>query len=160
MKTCPENENPPRSCRQAARLHDAPRQRIAPNFQLPRAAINGMISVRPFSSCSLELPSTACPYSGTAIQSRPSLKEPAISCYTYGVNISPVPLLKAFGSRIINPPKKRCSLIQPYHEPPQKATHATIPEWADAKANSASLSPCSPRQRSKPKFHPMLEKTC
>ena len=47
-------------------LHDAPRQRIAPNFQLPRAAIDGMISVRPFSSCSLELPSTACPYSGTA----------------------------------------------------------------------------------------------
>ena len=47
-------------------LHDAPRQRIAPNSQLPRAAIDGMIVVRPFSSCSLELPSTACPYSGTA----------------------------------------------------------------------------------------------
>ena len=47
-------------------LHDAPRQRIAPNFQLPRAAIDGMISVRPFSPCSLELPSTACPHSGPA----------------------------------------------------------------------------------------------
>ena len=38
------------------------------------------------------------------IQSRPSCKEPAIDRYTYGVHISPVPLLKVFKSRIFDPP--------------------------------------------------------
>ena len=59
----------------------------------------------PLTSIHLEPPSTACPYFGTVYSNWPSCEEPAIGRCTYGVNTSPVPLLKAFESQIIDPPK-------------------------------------------------------
>ena len=61
-------------------LHDASRQQFAPELRKPRAAIDGMTSVRPFSYYSLEPPSTACLFKTSAIGGK------TIDRNTYGVN--------------------------------------------------------------------------
>ena len=93
------------------------------------------------------------------IQSRPSLEEPPNGCYTYGVNISPVPLLKAFGSRIIDPPKNAEASSSPNMNLPTKQRAPRSQKRAGTEANPASLSRCSRRQRSKSKFYSLQEKT-
>ena len=55
-------------------LHDAPRQRFAPNF-----CHDGVTSVLPSSSCSLEPPSTARRFSGTVSKPAFFLKRQRIS---------------------------------------------------------------------------------
>ena len=49
---------------------------FAPDILSPRAAIDGVTSVRPFSSCSLKSPSTARLFLAQHIQNRPCFKEP------------------------------------------------------------------------------------
>ena len=97
-------------------LGGVPRRQAARSMTLPDDR-------SPLTSYNLEPPSTAWPPSVPSApiassrprqhalilarhsQSRPTCKEPAIDRYTCGVKISPLPLLKVFESRIIDPQK-------------------------------------------------------